>query len=60
MIWSIEAFTPVHGWQVISGGYDSSVPGWAAELREQVRELQQEGYTVRIVREGRTCPKHYR
>ena len=53
MIWSIEAFNPIHGWRVISGGYDSSVPGWAAELREQVKELQGAGYVVRIVREDR-------
>lgn len=58
MIWNIEAFTSVNGWRVISGGHDSSVPGWAADLREQVKVLQAEGYVVRIVREGRPCPKH--
>ena len=53
MIWNIEAFSPIHGWRVISGGYDSSVAGWAAELRGSVKELQGLGYTVRIVREWR-------
>ena len=53
MIWNIEAFTNVHGWRVISGGYDSSTPGWAADLREQVKQLQGAGYVVRIVRERR-------
>ena len=57
MIWNIEEFSPVHGWRVISGGYDSRIPGWAGDLREQVKVLQAEGYTVRIVREGLKCPK---